>query len=515
MTMAPRVLFLALDAADKDLIEKWANEGSMPTFRALREKAAWGPTANPTGLFVGAIWPSFWTGLSPARHGRYCFSQIRTGTYDSDHTTPYDTRGEPFWNALSAAGRRVAIVDVPKTPPSRLTDGIQLVDWGTHDPDVGFQTWPEPLAQEIVERIGRHPVGQCDDYLIRGGGSLPGLRDTLLKGIEMKTLLVESLLDRDGWDLFAAVFAESHCAGHQFWHLHDPAHPRHDPAEARAIGDPLRDIYAALDAAIGRLLTRAGDETAVFVLASHGMGAHYDATFLLDEILRRLYRPAATASERAVARGAESAWRFLPAGLRRALRPLRGRVRASLANAVSHPELASLPCFSVPNNDVYGGIRVNLAGREPQGRIRPGAEYDAFCDTLTSDLLAFVNLETGRPLVRRVLRSSEVYEGERLQDLPDLMVEWDRDSPVSAISSPKTGTIRGKFPGIRTGDHKPEGMVFAMGPGIRPGRLPRPISITEFAPTIAARLGVRLTNVDAAPVPELAGSGSPAGVVVP
>jgi predicted AlkP superfamily phosphohydrolase/phosphomutase len=341
------------------------------------------------------------------------------------------------------------------------------------------------------------------------------LRDTLLKGIEMKTLLVESLLDRDGWDLFAAVFAESHCAGHQFWHLHDPAHPRHDPAEARAIGDPLRDIYAALDAAIGRLLTRAGDETAVFVLASHGMGAHYDATFLLDEILRRLYRPAATASERAVARGAESAWRFLPAGLRRALRPLRGRVRASLANAVSHPELASLPCFSVPNNDVYGGIRVNLAGREPQGRIRPGAEYDAFCDTLTSDLLAFVNLETGRPLVRRVLRSSEVYEGERLQDLPDLMVEWDRDSPVSAISSPKTGTIRGKFPGIRTGDHKPEGMVFAMGPGIRPGRLPRPISITEFAPTIAARLGVRLTNVDAAPVPELAGSGSPAGVVVP
>ena len=45
-------------------------------------------------------------------------------------------------------------------------------------------------------------------------------------------------------------------------------------------------------------------------------------------------------------------------------------------------------CFDIPNGEVYGGIRVNLVGREPQGKIKPGVEYDAFCDALTRDLCA-------------------------------------------------------------------------------------------------------------------------------
>lgn len=179
---------------------------------------------------------------------------------------------------------------------------------------------------------------------------------------------------------------------------------------------------------------------------------------------------------------------------------------------MTHPELASLACFSTPNNDVYGGIRVNLVGREPEGRIRPGEECEAFCESLTRDLLAFINVETGRPLVRRVLRTADLYHGERLQDLPDLMVEWDRESPIRTISSPKTGTIHKVFDGIRTGDHKPEGMVFAFGPGIPRGRLAQPVSITQFAPTIASRLGVPLPGVDGEAIAELvAGSASPGG----
>ncbi|MGH9366112.1 MAG: alkaline phosphatase family protein [Thermoanaerobaculia bacterium] len=505
MTSPTRVLFIAVDAGDKDLIEKWAGEGLLPTFRSLRARAAWGPTANPTGLFVGAIWPSFWTGLSPARHGRYCFSQLRTGTYDHYQVTPFDTRGEPFWDALSQAGRRVAVLDVPKTRLSRNLNGIQIVDWGTHDPELGVQTWPESLAGDVESVVGRHPVGQCDEYLQREAAGLLGLRDALVRGVEMKSRLAEHFLGQGGWDLFLTVFAESHCAGHQFWSLHDPAHPRHDSAAARSLGDPLRDVYVAIDAAIGRLLARATPDTAVFVLASHGMGPHYDGTFLLEEMLRRLFAPPEVPrSRKTLARAAESAWRTLPLPVQKLLRPLRGRVKRTLADAVSHPELSTLPCFVTPNNDVYGGIRVNLAGREPEGRVRPGAEYDAFCESLTRDLLAFVNLDSGRPLVRRVLRTADLYGGERLEDLPDLMIEWDREAPIATVHSPKTGVIRGVFGGIRTGDHKPEGMIFALGPGIAPDPLPKSVSVEQFAPTIASRLGVPLPQVDAVAVPELA-----------
>src|SRR4029450_6963397 len=103
------------------------------------------------------------------------------------------------------------------------------------------------------------------------------------------------------------------------------------------------------DRALGRILEQAGSDASVYVLASHGMGPHYDATFLLAEILRRLR----------------------DAG-RSALRP--SPPAAEVAGSQRY--------FEVPNNDVYGGIRINLAGREPAGWVRPGAELDARCGEL-------------------------------------------------------------------------------------------------------------------------------------
>jgi predicted AlkP superfamily phosphohydrolase/phosphomutase len=500
-----RVLFLAVDAGDWDLIRGWSDEGWLPTFRSLRETSAWGVTSNPTGLFVGAVWPSFWTGLSPARHGRYCFEQIRTGSYDLYPVTPRDTTGVPFWDTLSDAGRRVAVIDVPKTYPSSRIRGLQIVDWGTHDPDLGFSTSPAALAGEIAESVGAHPIRQCDAYLKAGAGGLIELRDGLLRGIRTKVTMAEHFLDRGNWDLFLTVFAESHCIGHQCWHVHDPSHPRHDPALARALGDPIRDVYIEIDAALGRLLGRAGPEATVIVLASHGMGPHYDATFLLDEILRRIFAPPHVPSTRKrLAKFAEAAWHRVPERLYGALWSLRDRVKRGLGDAVSRPDSASTFCFPAPNNDVYGGIRVNLVGREPQGRVQP-KDLDVFCERLSSDLRSFVNLDTGEPLVRRVLRTAEIFSGERLGDLPDLLVEWERNAPVFRIESPRTGRIEGAFAGQRTGDHKATGVFFARGPGIEPGRFPSPVSILQFAPTIAARLGVRLPDVDADPVSEIAG----------
>jgi predicted AlkP superfamily phosphohydrolase/phosphomutase len=508
-----RILFLAVDAGDKDLILDWAREGILPTFRSLLETSVWGSTQNPVGFYVGSVWPSFWTGLSPAEHGRYCFSQLRTGTYDHYDVSPRDTRGEPFWDALCANGCRVAILDVPKTVPSPRINGIHVVDWGTHDPELDFRTSPESLASEIEARFGTHPVDRCDRFVQRSNSDITSLRDALVTGVHRKADLAAHFLQRGGWDLFLTVFAESHCVGHHGWHLHDPKHPRHDPNLARRVGDPIRDVYVAIDGALGRLIALAGPETTVFVLASHGMGPHYDGTFLLEKMLRSLLElPAAPRSKRTIARFLESAWHRLPSSLRLRLRLLRGRTKHILGVAASAPELADRLCFATPNNDVYGGIRVNLVGREPKGRIRPGAEYDAFCEALTKDLLAFVNLDTGKPLVKQVLRTADLYQGEHVRDLPDLLVEWERDTPISRIQSPKAGVIEGAFPGRRTGDHKPEGLLFARGPGVAPRRLDQPIEITQLAPTIASLLGVRLPRTDAEPVAELTASGRPSAV---
>ena len=507
----PRILFIGVDAADKDLIFQWSAAGVLPTFRRLLEAASWGLTVNPLGLFVGAVWPSFFTAGSPARHGRYCYRQLQPGTYDVQRFLAHRVEAEPFWEALSRAGRRVAVVDVPKARPAAQLNGLQVVDWATHDPDpAGFRTAPPSLAREIESRFGRDAMGTCD---ARGSGESVArrLRDELRSRVERKTALLQHLLDRERWDLFMGVFTESHCAGHQLWHLHDPQHPQHDTTVARALGDPLRDVYIAIDAAVGKVMASAAAETTVFVYCSHGMGPHYEGNFLLDDILRRLEQVPAPPVRRGLTDGLRWGWQRTPNVIRAFLRPLRDRL-ANRLSQVPIPLDPSRKCFAVPNNEVDGAIRLNLLGREPRGRIRPGLECDQFCDTLRRDLLDIRNVDTGRPAIRNVYRTRDIYQGPHLDDLPDLLVEWDRSAPISCVSSPKIGTIVRQAPQGRTGDHKPDGILFALGPGMQAGRWLQPAAVTDVAPTIAALLGVALPDTDGRPIAALIDRAQQGGV---
>ena len=137
--------------------------------------------------------------------------------------------------------------------------------------------------------------------------------------------------------------------------------------------------------------------------------------------------------------------------------------------------------------------------------MHPGPELEALVEQLREDLLALTNTATGRPVVTEVIRTSEAYSGEALNVLPDLLVGWSREAPIIEVWSPKTGALM-KHPGaMRSGDHRPGGLVFARGPSINAGPLGHPVSVIDLAPTIAAVLGTSLPDVDGQAVPSLTG----------
>jgi predicted AlkP superfamily phosphohydrolase/phosphomutase len=168
------------------------------------------------------------------------------------------------------------------------------------------------------------------------------------------------------------------------------------------------------------------------------------------------------------------------------------------------PERSRRSCFAVLHNDISGAIRINLAGREPNGKIQPGAECDAFCERLTRDLLEIVNADTGEPIVREVVRTADLYKGEHSDDYADLFAVWNKSAPNWAVCSPKIGTIKRRFTANRTGDHTDHGLILARGPGIAPVRLAQPVSVLDFAPTVASLLGVDLPDVEGAPIDGIA-----------
>ena len=74
---------------------------------------------------------------------------------------------------------------------------------------------------------GSISLESCDNHGRSARGYLK-LRDRLLAGISRRGRLPETSARRENWDLFFGAFSETHCAGHQFWHFQDPAHPAYD-----------------------------------------------------------------------------------------------------------------------------------------------------------------------------------------------------------------------------------------------------------------------------------------------
>jgi predicted AlkP superfamily phosphohydrolase/phosphomutase len=541
-----KVLLLVMDAGDRELLQEWMADGTLPALHLLLNRSLVGDTASVDGLYEGSTWPSFYTGVNPARHGFHRLTQIDPGTYEFVPRLPGTfIRQEPFWNRLSKTGRKVAVLDVPLAGLSGGLNGIQMVEWGSHDAAYGFQAWPPELKRDVLKRFGEHPASAACDSIGRSPRDFRRFADRLIAGVEKKRDLTLHYMQQTEWDLFVQVFTEGHCAGHQCWHLHDPAHPDYSPGVAALTGDPLREVYVAIDRAIGEILarvdTRADADTIVLFLASHGMAHNVGANFLLEEILARLGAlerwPAAGATAtagRVTVRAAldpvvaiRGLWGRLPRPVRAALKPALLPLFESVGRGATGPgprplparlDLARSRCFPHSNGGLVSGIRVNLRGREPMGLVEPGKEVEDFCRELTADLLDVVHMASGKPMVKRIMRTSALYQGDRVDHLPDLLVEWSDEVRVGSkavrddascriqVSSGKIGLVEGEYTYCRTGDHRPGGLFAVAGPGIQRGRLERTVSIMDFAPTLLTWFGIVPEDMDGRPIFEIWGA---------
>jgi len=509
MSVRPQVVFLGICSGDPTLIRHWAAAGHLPNLRRLLDRGWVGRQVSLPGVYVGAHWPSWISGCHPGKNRVHSWQQLQPGSYRQYRCKAGDhAQRPPFWEALSAAGRRVCVLDIPHSRISRGLNGLQTVEWGAHDGAYGFRASSATLAADIRERFGEHPVSGNSD-----AGCTPeqlvAFRDELIRGIRMKGELTRHYYQQERWDFFAQAFTEAHCGGHLLWHLHDPEYRWDQAGDVLGVGDALRDVYAAIDEAIGGILDGLRQDAIVLLMANHGIGAKYNAQLLLDKMLLALghaapRRPDRRADWRAIADPPMTwSWRQLPEGLRKRLRPLRDVKRALIDDRPPPPllEPADSNVFSIVNNTAHGALRVNLIGREPAGKVAPGADYERLLDTLTEDFSGVVNVETGRPVVNAIYRCDELYPGPERAHLPDLFLDWTNDAPVRAVASNRMPRVEGVYRYVRSGEHRPDGLYVIAGPGIGSGTDAPPVRCMDFAPTIARLLDVRLAGeIDGRPI---------------
>jgi predicted AlkP superfamily phosphohydrolase/phosphomutase len=151
----------------------------------------------------------------------------------------------------------------------------------------------------------------------------------------------------------------------------------------------------------------------------------------------------------------------------------------------------------------------NVKGREPHGIVEPGAQYTDLCHEIGARMEELVNPATGVPAVRRVWIRNEIFPGPRQEELPDVIVTWNDDAPLTALQSPRFGTIEGVNTDPRPGTHSTRGFLLAAGPGIGHAANGRG-HLADVAPTVLRLLGVtRTQHLDGQPLEPL--TRAPAG----
>jgi predicted AlkP superfamily phosphohydrolase/phosphomutase len=267
------------------------------------------------------------------------------------------------------------------------------------------------------------------------------------------------------------------------------------PAEHRGeLTDAIKTIYQAIDAEFAKILAALPRNANVVIVSSVGMKSQWPAAGLSKAIpfaLGYQFAPEPTAAG------------FDAMTLVRKLLPQRVRnllsgflSKGARENLVSDKfrkatDWSRTRIFCVPS--YYSSqYRVNLAGREPNG-IVTAADYERLLDVFEADLRALVDPVTGKPAVRAIYRTADLFGGKPPKILPDLLVEWaEAEHFVSRVNHPVCEITQEPCEFHRGSDHSQFGFVAAAGPSIAGRGDMGEVSLLDLAPTFLALMGERI-----------------------
>jgi predicted AlkP superfamily phosphohydrolase/phosphomutase len=477
----PKLTVVGLDAATFDVIDPLLDAGDLPNLARLIEHGARGRLRSTTHPLTPLAWTTMVTGVNAGRHGIWDFSERDDSGYGLRLVNGSSSRAPAIWTRLAAAGRRVGIVNVPFTWPAPEVDGFVVAGMDAWARDDGMTT-PRELVDDLHERFGTlladhtFPLDRDDAFDLAAVGAV----------CEQRVELVDWLTGRFDPELLFVVFMSADHVHHLGW----------PDWEARGRDSVVAEVYRILDRALGELLRRVGDDGNVLVVSDHG-GGSLDGVVNLNAWLAGegylAYRERADAGAQAAHRLFELR-RRMPAGLRRAAKQRLPGLRERAYRARIAPSVVDWPQTRAFSYGTFGNVVVNVRGRERDGVVEPGADYERLRDELV-ERLSSLESPDGERIVNAVHRREDLFAGAQLERIPDLVVEFrDYRWLGKGNLTERTDSIADRIgvqghPGASyVGSHRPDGIVVVAGPAARAG-VELSAGIADIAPTALHLLG--------------------------
>lgn len=456
--MKKRVMIIGLDCATPQLVfDRWLDD--LPNIKRLVDSGIWGKLRSSDPPITVPAWMSMMTSKNPGRLGFYGLRNRVDYSYEKMATANSTFVKEPTaWDILSRNGKKVILIGVPQTYPPKPVNGEMVTCFLTPSTDKQF-TYPANFRDEVQRVTGGYILDAV------GFRADEEEKDRVLKTIyemtEKRFRLARHMVEtRADWDFFMMVEMGPDRIHHMFWKYTDPEHPKYVPGNKYE--NSIHEYYKYVDARIGELVGAIDDNTSVLIVSDHGARGMVGGICFNEWLIREGY--------------------------------LVLKSRPDKPKAVEQCDVDWSRTRAWGSGGYYARLMLNVRGREPQGVIEPGAEYDRTRAELIQKLGALCDHE-GKPMNTLAVRPEDVYSEVRGVP-PDLFVYFGNLSWRSVGSiwpdAPESIYTFENDTGPDDANHDWHGIFIMREAAGEKSLQAEGLNLKDVAPTVLSLLGVQV-----------------------
>ena len=486
----PKVLIVSFDGAVWSNLIPISNSGIMPNLQKLLQNGKHSALESTIPPVTPPAWTAFMTGCNPGKTGVFDFYEYQEGTYKPSLTTSNSIQVATLWKMLSEKGFTVGVVDVPINYPPPEVNGFIISGWERPSNKKVF-TYPPELGTKLVEKLGDYPI--CLRTFDRQGTKDVDFIDNL---IQITTKVGDAalwLLETEPTDFFMVHFQTTDIIQHSFW----PQIATFDFGSRDPTMKKIWEFYTYLDKYLGQIMDKTGNNGTFFLVSDHGFGPVKRRmavnTWLIENGYLKLKHDIGMQIRTSVKSTAIKVVNKVDA-LARLKTRIKRKNEEDMDQRVIVPRAGYDPidyketrAFSGIGT-VYGTVQLNIIDREPNG-IVPEREAESLKTEIAQKLINVKDPISGQPFVKTVFRKEEIFNGNALNKIPDLIIIPHTGFYLFAGTLEKQ--LFHEAHALSLGNHVSEGIVATCGNYSGKFDLSSP-KIIDMVPTILDIFGITL-----------------------
>lgn len=290
----PPVIFIGLDGADWDLLDRYMASGVMPNLASIAGEGVRGELLTDHPPLSPLLWTSMMTGSSPLDHEILDFTRFNPVSRIKEPITSDERRLPAVWNMATAAGKNVAVFGLWATYPAEPVRGLLVSDRlftflfseATPPPGVVYpasrERWARAVLQQAetavsFERLKQYlPWLDREEFDARSRATDPYSHPvSALRRILVETYVYDRLaseyIQRHRPALTLLYIQGTDSVGHVFAPYTAPRQPNIDVADFERYSRVPETYFREVDHLLGRYRKLASENGARLMIASdHG-----------------------------------------------------------------------------------------------------------------------------------------------------------------------------------------------------------------------------------------------------